>query len=235
MKNEIVICSPVWKRPEVFEKWVRCMQSLNPRPEIVVAGSPNDECEDIAFRYGVHYVEMPNKPVGAKWNEAHQHAFHVFGKDFGDYYLTTGSDDVMSQGMWDFYCDFKGERLVLTDLFFYELPTRKAIYWKGYKQGAKYHGYPIGASQLHSQQTMIKLDWKPFDPTKMAHEHDTENKCRALGIETTYVQMQDTGGFSVDLKSKGSYSPFANWPNTMPVNLDSLRAMDRNLWKIIEA
>lgn len=226
--NRITICSPAWKRPDIFLRWVRAMTSLNPRPHIVIAGSKGDLIEQIAIDYGCDYIQAPNKPVGAKWNAAHLRA-----KDTADYYLTTGSDDVMSQAMWDYYQGFTGDRLVLTDLYFYEPETGRTLYWGGYGAKHRHQGYPIGASQLHSQAVMEKMNWSPFVPNSMAHEHDTEKWCRANGVKTEYVRMADTGGISIDLKSKDSYTKLAMWPNSAWRSFATIEATDMNLANII--
>jgi hypothetical protein len=216
--NRITICAPAWKRPDTFERWLRCMVALEPRPHIIIAGSANDQCGKIAEHYGCDYFQVPNLPVGRKWNTAHLRA-----KGTADYYLTTGSDDVMCQRMWDYYQAFTGARLVLMDLYFLRIETKEVMYWRGYANFMKEFGFPIGASQLHSHETMEKLNWEPFNSQTMAHENDTERKCRALGINTTYLHMKQTGGISVDLKCPGSYSQWARWANT-----DMMRYEDLN-------
>lgn len=229
--NRITVCSPAWKRPEVLDIWLRAMLALKPTPFIVVAGSPGDGCEEVAQRYGwdrVFYFQTPNKPVGAKWNEAHKRA-----KGTAEYYLTTGSDDVLDQKMWDYYQSFTGERLVLMDLYFIDLPSKRALYWGGRPKGMQYENYPIGASQLTRHDVMEKLNWEPFNPKTMAHEMDTERKCVQLGIEQTKIKMVETGGLSIDLKTSDSYSPFRMWPGSTKIELAELREKSPQLMKII--
>jgi hypothetical protein len=219
--NRITVCTAVWKRPEIFRIWLDCWLSLNPKPQIVVMGSPNDDCEDIARQYPddqVLYFKMPNNPVGAKWNEAHTFVQR-------DYFLTTGSDDVMDQKMWDYFCNFQGERLTLSDLYFYDTASKKVLYWGGYEKKGAYFGYPIGAHQLTRFDVMQKLDFKPFDDKTMAHEHHTERKLKALGIKSLVVPMELTGGIAVDIKSKGSYSEFKEYKNSKLITLDEFKKL----------
>src|SRR5690348_3910266 len=123
--NTITICTAAWKRPEVFKIWLNCWLSLYPKPFIVVVGSEGDQCEEIAkSSTDVAYFQMPNTPVGAKWNYA-----HFMARNTCDYFLSTGSDDVMDQRMWGYYCHFTGERLCLSDLYFYDTVSKKSIYW----------------------------------------------------------------------------------------------------------
>lgn len=224
--NKITICTAVWKRPEVFKTFLESWLALDPVPAIVVVGSLEDECEQIALDYGCGYYRMPNKPVGRKWNLAHQEALH------GDYFLTTASDDVMDQNMWTYYNNFEGERLCLSDLYFYDTVSKKAIYWKGYQDRTRI-GHPIGAHQLHRRDVMEKMNWKPFIDTSMGNEADTHKKCQALGIKTTCVKMHETGGIGIDIKSKDSYSKFRLWPNSVPYAVEKLVEKSPELMKII--
>lgn len=217
----ITVVSCCYKRPEVFEIWLKCWLMLDPVPQIVVAGSPDDQCEDIALRYGIHYTKVKNQPVGNKWNAAHQLAREVAPND---YYLTTGSDDVMCQNMWDYYSAFKGDRLTLEDLYFIDLPTRKAIHWKGYTDNHRL-GWPIGAHQLTSHEVMSRIDFLPFNPKSMAHEHDTLKKMRSIGVDEGTIPMWMTGGIGIDLKSKGSFSKFRQWNNSFFVNTKDLHTL----------
>lgn len=189
--------------------WLRSWTSLKPRPEIVIAGSPDDKCDGLAREYGCHYVVVKNLPVGRKWNYAHQYA-----KGSADFYLTTGSDEIMSQSMWDFYQSFQDERLCLLDLDFIDTQTRKLVHWKGYDTRNAMHGMPIGAHQLHRHDSLVRIQWQPFRNEVMAHEHDTEKRCNKAGILTTKVTMADTGGRALCLKSAESYSRFAKYANS---------------------
>lgn len=226
--NRITICTAVWKRPEIFRIWLDCWLSLNPKPQIVVAGSPNDLCHDIAMEHGCSYIESSNTPVGNKWNNAHWLASQIPGLMWPDnksYFLTTGSDDVMDQRMWDYFCNFQGERLTLADLYFYDTESKKVLYWAGYEKKGAYFGYPIGAHQLTRFDVMQKMDFKPFDDKTMAHEHHTERKLKALGIKSLVVPMELTGGIAVDIKSKGSYSEFKEYKNSKLITLDEFKKL----------
>lgn len=219
--NRITICTAVWKRPEIFKIFLECWLSLTPKPNIVVIGSEGDGCWDIADDYKdeIFYALYANKPVGEKWNLAHQLVREC------DYFLTTGSDDVMDQRMWDYFCNFQGERLTLSDLYFYDTASKKVLYWAGYEKKGAYFGYPIGAHQLTRFDVMQKMDFKPFDDKTMAHEHHTERKLKALGIKSLVVPMELTGGIAVDIKSKGSYSEFKEYKNSKLITLEEFRKL----------
>jgi hypothetical protein len=229
--NRITVCTCAWKRPEVFHKFLTAWSSLNPVPHIVVAGSAGDLCEAVAELFpNVDYFRTENKPVGKKWNMAHKRAAGT-----ADYYLTTGSDDVMDQAMWDYYQSFAGTRLALLDLYFYDLTTRRTLYWVGYPDNHDRHGMPIGAHQLSSQEVMDALNFEPFNEKTMAHEFDTERKIQELGIRSTFVTMKETGGIGVDIKSPESYSRFTQWRGSHFVDSKLLPMKSPDLMKIITA
>lgn len=224
--NKITVCTAVWKRPEVFKIWLDCWLSLDPKPFIIVVGSPGDQCQEIAEKYGVAYFQKPNLPVGQKWNYAHNLAIRTC-----DYFLTTASDDVMNQPMWDYFCSFHGERLTLRDLYFFDKPTKRFIYWPGYQEKSAYFGFPIGAHQLTRYDVMERLHFQPFNPLSMAHEHDTERKLKSLKIKSLVIPMELTGGIGIDIKSKGSYSPFKVYPGSTEI---PLKEMERRSPELIE-
>lgn len=225
--NKITVCTAAWKRPEVFEKWLQCWLILDPVPFVVVVGSPGDQCQELAEHYGAAYFQKPNLPVGEKWNYAHQIANGTC-----DYFLTTGSDDVMDQRMWDYYLKFTGERLCLRDLYFYDTVSKSALHWKGYPQRTKFN-HPIGAHQLHRADVMNTMNYRPFNDGNMGDESFTQSQCERLGIKSTVVSMEQTGGVALDIKSRESYSKFKRWPNSFPVEVDKLRRMSPEMMEVI--
>lgn len=227
--SKITICTAVWKRPEVFEIFLNSWLALDPVPSIFVMGSLEDECAELANQYGCYYMRVSNEKVGYKWNLA-----HIAAANFQqvNYFLTTASDDVMDQNMWTYYNNFEGERLCLSDLYFYDTVSKKAIYWRGY-QNKQRLGHPIGAHQIHRRDVLEKMNWKPFNDNAMGNEADTHTKCIALGIQTTCVKMHETGGIGIDIKSKDSYSKFRLWPNSVPYAVEKLVEKSSELMKII--
>lgn len=225
--NRITVCSTAWKRPETFEKWLKCWLILDPVPFVVVVGSPDDQIQEIAEHYGAAYFQKPNIPVGAKWNYAHEVA-----KGTCDYFLTTGSDDVMCQKMYEYYLNFTGERLCLKDLYFYDTVSKKALHWKGYNHKTKFN-HPIGAHQLHRADIMERLNYKPFNDTTMGDEAYTHLQCQKLAVESTVVSMAETGGVGIDIKCAGSYSKFRQWNNSVWIDPKELSKMAPEMMEII--
>jgi hypothetical protein len=201
----IAIITACWKRPETFNAFLLHTLSLNPAPvAIVCAGSPGDECEDIARGHGIRYEQVPNE-MGLKWN----HVVGMASKVKATHYLFMGSDDMMDQPMWEYYQSYQGQHLSLRDLFFYDGPTQSLVYWPGYI--GRRAGEPIGAAKLVRRDVLAALHWKPFDPRPErwnALDYDMHMAIRALGVKVKVVRMSDTGGVCLDVKDAGSCTPW---------------------------
>jgi len=227
--NRITVVSCCWRRPATFRIWLESWRNLVPSPHIVVAGSPMDECADIANEFGIDYFQSINQPFGYKWNLAHKRA-----SGSAEYYLTTGSDDVMDQKMWDYYRNFNGQRLTLSDLYFYDRTTDQALHWKGYREGMR-KGWPIGAHQLTSHDAMEFINFEPFNSKSPGHEHDTLRKFERIGIGEGTVSMAETGGIGIDVKCAGSFSKFRKWPNSEVIGVNDLTKLAPELVGIIRS
>ena len=228
--NKIAVSTLVWKRPEIFRMFCENFSNLNPKPIILIAGSENDRCALIAREYECEYVLAPNIKLGRKANRSVELAREL---DV-DYIMLTGSDDLMSQSLWDYYVNFKGEVLGLKDLYFYDMPTGKTLHWKGYSKNSSRFGEPIGACKMIRKDILEKLDYKPFDErTPSACEGSTHKKLKALGVVQTVVTMQEAGGVAVDIKNEASYTKFKQWLNSEFVTFNESIGKDGYLSELI--
>ena len=227
--NKIAITSLCWKRPEVFEAFCKNLTTLTPKPIVIVAGSESDQCMEIATRYGIHYERTQNRLLGKKANLSVRYA-----KDYDvDYIMLTGSDDLISQSLWESYVNFSGDVLGLKDLYFYNLPDKRAIHWKGYTQHNRINE-PIGAYKLISREVMEKMQWRPFcEVSRTPDEHTTHAKLKALGVEQTVKTMAELGGIAVDLKSEANLTKFNLWSNSSYVVSEQFLNMDKGIGDLI--
>lgn len=234
--NRITIITMCWKRPAVFRAFLLNHSRLIPAPHIVCAGSPNDECESIAREYNVQYISVANDPTGRKGNDAAEAA-----KGTGDYYLFTGSDDLMSQGLYYYYLKFDGDHIGLEDLYFYNIPDKRLIYWAGYQRTSAHFGEPIGACKMVSKELMEFVKWRPYnDKSRYPEEHDTHKafigpKGNRSGANLEIKKMQEMGGACVDLKSKDSITKFKLFPNSKYVLKSELEERGPDIYEIIKA
>lgn len=229
--NRIVIITLCWKRPEILRVFLDNHYALVPRPTIVIAGSPDDGCEDIVKEYdNCIYIQRPNIPMGKKANDACETA-----KGLGTHYMMTGSDDLISQKMWSYYVNYKGDHLGLRDLYFYDVRINKMIYWKGYREGTPKQDMPIGAAKMVSNSVMEAVNFRPYnDESKYPREHDTHKSFLQLGVPLTVMRMDEIGGACVDLKNSDSITRFKLWPNSVYVNNNELITRAPELWPLIE-
>ena len=228
--SKIIISTLVWKRPEIFEIWAENVSNLKPKPEVLIAGSEGDQCAEICRRYGFHYVQAPNKLLGRKANASVE-----LGRNLEwDYMMLTGSDDILDQKMWDYYQNFQGEVLGLSDYYFLNLPDMRMIYWKGYDLRRK--GEPIGACKLLRRDVIEKLDFKPFSDTSIhPDEHETQVRLEKIGVETKTVKVGETGGMSIDLKTEANISKFQLWRNSQYVNAIQIISPFTDLFELLKS
>jgi len=207
-QNKIVVLCPVWKRPSVLNWFLENHYNLVPRPIVMLAGSPDDDCEFIASMYdNVIYTQGENLPVSKKFNDLCELA-----KGMGTHFMLTGSDDFISQKTWEYYLQFKGDHLGLKDLIFYDSITKKCFHFTGYT--GRRMGTPIGACHMISADVMAKLNWRPYiDTEKWPKEQSVHARVKELGVEINLVTMAETGGLVADVKSDVGIMPFSPQAN----------------------
>jgi len=236
-QNKIVVICPVWLRPRVLEQFLENHYNLVPRPTVILAGSPDDECEEIAKSYSnVIYAKWQNLPVSKKANNACEAAK---GIGLGTHYMMTGSDDFMSQKTWEYYLQFKGPHLGLRDLFFYDSISKKCFHFTGYT--GRREGTPIGACHMISADVMEKLNYRPYvDEERFPREQSVWKKVCDLGVQTKLVTMAETGGIVADVKSEVgimAFTPVANKNGVYPdcKFVDSKVIEESDIWQYIKA
>lgn len=204
---KIAIISAVWQRPEVFKLFAQGLHSLiKAFPEtdfqVFIAGSEGQTSQSMVEAEGFNYNEIPNKPLALKHNSACLKA-----KEWGpDFTLCLGSDDILSPETFSLYLkrleehpttDFIG----LTDYYFYDLTTDRALYWGGYTDHRK--GHVCGAGILLSKQLLDIWNWKPWHP-KFDHILDDAiwNKLKMTFPCKKYLfSLKENGVYAIDIKS----------------------------------
>lgn len=226
----ITVLTGVHKRAEVFKLFCRNFYNLNPRPRVVVAGEPNDPCEAIARAHGFTYYYSVNFPLGRKINDVTEFA----AQKPTEFYLYMGMDDLMSQKMWDFYNSFHGERLALSDYYFYNVHTGQALKWNGY--GSNRKNYPIGAGDLISHSSLEKCRFRPLvDSSRRWSEFQTHKTMNQHGVKTTLMKIEDVGGLSLDLKTGDNVNKFTVWANSKIIPYAEMIKLGPDLDEIIQS
>lgn len=214
-KIRLCIVTGVWKRPEVFELFAKKTKALKHKDVdicVIVAGSEGDKSRRMVEKHGFKYIEVDNQPLAHKMNCTTELA----GKYKTDYVLCVGSDDIITQELFDIYVeemkrgtDFVG----VLDWYFYDTRTDKFAYWGGYKDSRK--GHTCGAGRLLSANLMNKFKWKPWD---LEHSHVLDNsmqqKLKHIEHSSYIFSLKDKGVLGLDVKSSTNMTPFQLWDNT---------------------
>jgi len=137
MRNpiRIVILTPVWRRPEIFEiclKGIKRLQEYAPKrfeiiPFFVVSEL---EAKQQVKEYGFDYMFHENYPLGAKKNAGLR---LIMLRYKFDYLLEMGSDNLLTNDYLDFLEPFMKERtpqITPSDVWFVDTQTGKVAFWR---------------------------------------------------------------------------------------------------------
>lgn len=133
--------------------------------ELFAVGSEGDASEALAVRNGWHYVEHPNRPLGAKWN-AGLRAMRPYNLDA---VLIVGSDDWVSENVFLHYGTLLRAGFVmigLLDLHVLDLHTLRLLYWPGYPPESERAGETLGLARCLHRGLLDRLDWALWDDTR---------------------------------------------------------------------
>lgn len=243
----ITIVTAAWQRPKRLELCLMNWKALNPMPVILVATSPNDdETVRLCQRYGALHFTCPNEPLGAKWNNATQTA----GRQHpSDYYLILGSDDLISQKLWDYYNSYSGDYTGLLDFYFHNLTDKRTLHWKGFDHRHKSHiGEPIGAGKLISHQALERTGFRPFnDKLSRTLDYQVHRSLIDTGSVCNPISLTQIGGVAMDLKTSigptrdqpkakdgGNLNRFKRYDNSEYVSLSNLAVIAPDVVQLIE-
>ena len=213
----ITVFTTCFGRPEMFEKFCKHFASLEPTPNIIVAGANDDPCHAIAkeFQNVVYFPHEQNLPLGQKNNAACKFA----SRFESDYLIYVGDDNFMSQSMWDYYNRFEGDFLGLSDLYFYD--GDKMYYFMGYtkplraSKGIDRTGEPLGPFKLVKTEILKSVGFEPWDnTTTRATDWSFWNTVKRIVPNPTVVRMSETGGGALDYKSSVGLTKLSTIPNT---------------------
>src|SRR3989304_634356 len=213
---KIGVITAVWKRPEIFEMFAKCILEIkkNTKHEllVIVAGSELHESEKLVTKYGFAYIEIKNNPVSNKFSAALKRA----EQQQCDYVLLMGSDNMLSLDLWKHYekaitdkIDFFG----LKDLYFYDTVSKRAAYWGGYIDERK--GKPCGAGRLLSKKLLNKINWKLWkEGLDKGLDNSMEMILRNVQYTRRLISLKENGVHAIDVKSEINITKFKLWENT---------------------
>lgn len=218
----IAIVTAVWGRPEVFRLFalsidrLKQLQNENLSIWVVVAGSEGKTSQDMVEQAGMIYVEVPNQPLAEKHNKAMMTASLLKP----DYVFCVGSDDLIHPDMLGVYIDEmkKGTDFIgVTDFYFYDLKTTRALYWGGYREAFRL-GHTAGAARAMSKRLMDLWHWQPWESRhNKILDNSIQEKLNRTNHTTKTFNMKREGVFGVDIKSDINMTPINYrrlWDNT---------------------
>lgn len=158
---KIAVCVPVWRRPKMREAFLNHMRrhvelsrDYGVALSVCVSGSEGTETQREATMRGFHYIEVPNEPLGAKFNAAIDLASLAVDPDA---YMILGSDTFFLPTLWGAYFDLLNEGhpyIGVKDMYQWDWRDNRAAYWHGYI--GKREGEAIGPGRLITRQKMEK-------------------------------------------------------------------------------
>lgn len=149
----------------------------------VICSGDNPEDKALCQSLGAVWVNVRNKPLGNKWNQAFYKA-----KEFNP-------DAVVYVGSSDWLCDdwFSIMRPYVEEYQFVGVPgcsladfgkTIRACHWTGYKGYRKdREDETIGSGRMLSRRMLNAIDWLPFDP---AFDNSLDRSMKDKGLLTKF-------------------------------------------------
>lgn len=230
---KIVILTPLWKRHDVFQFYIDRFKRIKQykkkfKIDIVVVGSEGLVTRDLCEKSGFYYLESSNQPLGRKLN---------YGMKFckqlkPDYVMGVGSDDIMSESLLDFYLESmdKGIDFIgLLDCYFYDLLSKRLIYWGGYTNHRI--GETIGTFRMLSSRLLGALNWEPWD-SELSKSLDGSmmKKLAKINYNKISLSVKNADVLAVDLKNEFSINKFRIFENSN--EMDDLKFFKKYLKEI---
>lgn len=215
-KKRLAIVTGIWQRFEVFEMFANATKKLkhdDVEIVVIVAGSENKDSRQVVEKHGFVYLEVANSPLASKMN-----ASVITAGDLNcDYCLCVGSDDIISQELFDLYIEEinKGtDYVAVLDWYFYDTTTKKLAYWGGYTENWR-KGHTCGAGRLLSSRILKQWNWMPWE---IKHSHILDNsmqeKLKQIKYSEKIISLKEMGVLAFDIKSSVNMTPFQLWDNT---------------------
>lgn len=225
---KLTICTALWQRHALAPVWWSAVQRIRRsfarggiQAEVCVGGDEQAHRER-AEEQGAEWVEVPNRPLGRKWN-AIVEAACLSGTDF---ILILGSDDFLADSIIDRYSELlRGGwlHLGLCGCYVWELATGRVGL---YQPSDAPMGQPIGAGRVVAAALLSPLDYRPWLDALNDHmDNDMTVRCRLppayrLAVGPALVAVDVKGGDNVwsydQLRATTFLQPIASLPVDLP-------------------
>jgi len=156
---------------------------------VAISGSEGVDSQFPSQKRGFAYIDVPNRPLGNKFNEAVRLALSFYNPD---YIMIMGSDTFMSPSIWKVYAKYiaEGETYIgTTDLYMWDWRDNRAVYWAGYNGDRAME--PIGPGRV-IHKSLIPWDGGIYDKD-LNRNLDASFTRRMLtkGIKATTFKSKD--------------------------------------------
>lgn len=206
---KISIVTGVWKRPDVFRLFAQGIKNLNYDLRVIVAGSEGFRSRRMVESEGFEYIEIRNFPLSAKMNATTRAA------KGSDYVICMGSDDILSPHLFKVYLEHMGkgvDLIGLEDLYFYDIATKRSLYWAGYRGERK--GKTTGVARCLSKKTMEMMDWHPWGSHLNRYlDASMDKHIKQIRLKKI-INLKREGLMAVDVKNRNNLTKFDKWDNS---------------------
>ena len=185
-----IVITAIHGRKELTDVWLAHCKRIG--LEVCAAYSDDEDKPD-----GVWSIQVENEPLAKKWQKAVDLARLVKA----DRYLILGSDDFISEKIFQYYDDF--DFIGFSDMYFWNLSNNFSYYFSydiHRNKIWKHRSETLGAGQMYSHSLLEKIDFKLFDQSDLPEHlraHGTyldqigEHYARLNGTYKRYFMKQE--------------------------------------------
>jgi len=209
----IVACIPVFGRRPLLKHTIQRLVYKN-HCKVICTGHDNED-RKVVEKAGAEWIQMPNKPLGRKWNAAFQEA----KKYNPDACLFMGSSDFVSDNwLYNLYPLLEKYDLIGTrGCHFADIgQVNRLVYWPGY-EGRRY-GESIGIGRIISRSVLDQLHFKPFDDRlEQSLDYSMQQRCRSVAARIFTLETENVKSLSISTDQWSNKHSFDDhWSNRLP-------------------
>jgi hypothetical protein len=202
----IALCTAVWRRHAVTEAFWANVKHLRswwaPHDVVPVVAVSDDPLHRGIAPLDTVFCEMPNDPLGAKFNAT----VRMAGQLGAEVVCIVGSDDLVCErvaGALLAEINRQTPYVGLRDLYFHDSQTGRTGYWPGYAERSPHRGTePAGCHRLIRREVLEPLHWQLWDDEKnRGMDHSSFRRLGGVGARCVLLGVQDLGGCAIDVKS----------------------------------
>lgn len=151
-----------------------------------------DDCDrQRAAKWGLHFIEYPNRPLGAKFNAGCYAAIQLGCTHM----MIQGSDDIIDEAAYNAMMLQDADVVGWTDIYFYDLKSEQLKYWPGYD--GQREGDTIGCGRMVTVELIERLGGKLYE--------DNRNKGLDGSMTRRIKQLKDVSVVGLSLPDHDAF------------------------------